>query len=425
MERLKRIVLQGEDELVRRMFEHACSRGYGQRMPALEEGYRVEVGTLTANLVQTLELEGDVRPPSAAVDLRNDPVAAVGARLARVRGSEAADSALVVGLIKCYRHAYMDLLETAGLDTLEIHAATRAIGRFFDRVELGAVHARSSATVEMSAGSASDRRGTLVEERNRYLAAFSSLPLPALFIDHDGHVEHINAAASLLFGPADAPRSRYFQDPADREPAPVLAREIGDFRDAPEAETSFEREIKTGKGTRYFEVRFTKTPGADGTFTGLLVVLNDLTYRRNAEEALRRSQAQYAGLFAHMPIGFVHTRVLLDRRNRPADHTVLEVNPAFERMSGSSASALVGRPVAEVLRRIGVIDADLVETLGRTALTGERGSFDARLGEGGRWVSVSVFSPTPGHVALLLSDISGAKSVERAAALSAGATVQH
>jgi len=198
----------------------------------------------------------------------------------------------------------------------------------------------------------------------------------------------------------------------------VLAREIAEFRDAPEAETSFERELRTGKGTRYFQVRFTKTPGVDESFTGLLVVLNDLTYRRNAEEALRRSQAQYAGLFAHMPIGFVHTRVLLDRRNRPANHTVLEVNPAFEGMCGSSAPALVGRPVTEVLRRLGATDADLIDMLGRTALTGEPATFDARLGRDGSWVSVSVFSPTPGHVALLLSDITGVKSVEHALARS-------
>jgi diguanylate cyclase len=413
MERLKQIVLQSEDDIVRRMFERACAQGYGQRMPALEESYRVEVGTLSANFAQTLDLEGDVQSLSAATDLRQDPVAAVGARLARVRGAETPDAALLLGLLKCYRSTFLDVVSSSGLTREELHEAIRAIGRFFDRVEIGVVFERTAGSAGHNPAATVDRRGTLVEERNRYLAAFSSLPLPALFIDHDGHVEHINAAASLLFGPPNATSSRYFQDPADREPPPVLAKEIDEFREQPEAEKSFERELKTGKGTRYFQVRFTKTPAADGSFSGVLVVLNDLTHRRNAEEALRRSQSQYAALFEHMPIGFVHTRVLLDRRNRAADHTVLEVNPAFERLCGVSASSLIGHQFTEVLRSAGAQGPKWMDVLGRTALTGETASFEAMIGSDEvRWASVSAFSPAQGHVALMLLDITGVKAIE-------------
>jgi len=174
MERLKRLVLQGEDELVRRLFEHACVRGYGQRMPSLEEGYRVEVGTLTANLAQALDIEGDVRPPSAAVDLRNDFVAAVGARLARTRGSEAPDTALLVGLLKCYRHTYLDLIESSGLTGHDLNDATRAIGRFFDRVELGAVHARAMSSSEQVAGAPPGLRDSHGKEAYRDAARVSA-----------------------------------------------------------------------------------------------------------------------------------------------------------------------------------------------------------------------------------------------------------
>jgi diguanylate cyclase (GGDEF)-like protein/PAS domain S-box-containing protein len=165
-------------------------------------------------------------------------------------------------------------------------------------------------------------------------------------------------------------------------------------------------------------VRFTKTPAADGSFSGVLVVLNDLTHRRNAEEALRRSQNQYAALFEHMPIGFVHTRVLLDRRNRAVDHTVLEVNPAFETLSGVPGSALVGRPFTEALRSSGADAAQWMDVLGRTALTGETASFEGRLGTEGAWASVSAFSPSPGHVALMLLDITDEKAIEESLARS-------
>jgi hypothetical protein len=45
------------------------------------------------------------------------------------------------------------------------------------------------------------------------------------------------------------------------------------------------------------------------------------------------------------------------------------------------------------------------------ALTGETASFDACLAPVARWCSVSVYSPAPGHVTLMLSDISGPKSI--------------
>jgi PAS domain S-box-containing protein/diguanylate cyclase (GGDEF)-like protein len=416
MERLKKLVLASEDEIVRRMFERACAQGYGQRMPALEESYRIEVGSLSANLVQAIELEGDILPLAAGGDLAQDPVAALGARLARARDAAHAEATLLLGLLKCYRSTYLDVA-SAGLPEADVDLALRTIGRFFDRVEIGVVFERVGGDAGR-APSPADRRGSLVEERNRYLAAFSSLPLPALFIDQNGRVEHINAAASLLFGPPSATSSRYFPEPAGRDQAPVLAREIEEFRDQGDVEKSFERELKTAKGTRYFQVRFTKTPTADGTFTGMLVVLNDLTYRRNAEEALRRSQNEYAALFENMPIGFVHTRVLLDRRNRVVDHTVLEVNAAFERLSGVSASSLVGHPFTEVLRSCGAEGPEWMAALGRTALTGETASFEAMLGSQGVWAAVTAFSPSPGHVALMVLDITDVKAIEQSLARS-------
>jgi diguanylate cyclase len=418
MEALKRLVLQGEDGIARGVFERVSARGYGQRMPMTEEGCREEVEMISANLVQALELEQGIGPVSGSADVTRDPIAAVGARMARARASETTDPALLLGLLKCYRESYLDLVLPAGLPRDQMHDSIRAIGRFFDRLEVGVMPSGAGSGVSDANATAGDRRASLVEERNRYLAAFSSLPLPALFIDPSGRVEHINAAAALLFGPSDLTRARYFQNPADREAPPVLSREIADFRDGPDTVTSFETELKTAKGTRYFQVRFTKTPSLDGSPSGVLVVFSDLTHRRNAVEALRKSQAQYAALFEHMPIGFVRMRVLLDRRNRPADHTVLEVNPAFEHLTGVGAEALVGKPFTEALRQFGAQGDEWMDALGRAALTGESASFDAEIGSEGRWVSVSTFSPSPGHVAIMLSDVTAAKLFERSLARS-------
>lgn len=410
MDRLKRLVLDSEDEIVRRARGHAGKRGYNQHMPALEEEFRADVGVLSAGLIVTFDVEGDVRPLSVESVPADDPASALGARLARRCADAVHDPVLLVGLLKCYRSAYLELVSSATPTVDEVQRVCASVSNFFDRVEAGCVAICRNADASGPSTAAPVPSG----ERDRYLATFSSLPLPAIIIDGDGYVEHANAAAAPLLGSLGAPRRFHLRDAADREVLPVLAREIEEFRSSTDAEKSFDRELRTGKGTRYFQVRFTRIPTAEGTLAGVLVVLNDITYRRNAEEALRRSQAQYIALFENMPIAFIRMRVLLDHRNRPTDHTVLEVNPAFETMSEASASAFVGRPVTGLLKHIGATDPEWMDAFGRVVLTGESAAFDARIGKGDQWVSVTAFSPSPGQVALMMADITGVKAVERA-----------
>jgi diguanylate cyclase (GGDEF)-like protein/PAS domain S-box-containing protein len=145
-------------------------------------------------------------------------------------------------------------------------------------------------------------------------------------------------------------------------------------------------------------------------------VLSDLTYRRTAEEALRRSQAKYVSLFENMLTGFAYMRVVLDRRNRPSDYVFLEVNAAFVDITGLTAADVIGRKLTQVMTGIESSRFDWMGTLAKVAVTGETASFDALLEGLGRWYGVSAYSSSPGHVTLMLSDISELKWVEQSLA---------
>lgn len=418
MEPLKRLIVDCEGEIVRRVLDYARTRGYMQLMPALEETYTSAVVTMSANLVQCLTLQGDVPPICAADDLALDPAASVGARMARMRAIDARDVRLFAGMLKYYRQAYLDVVQQAGFPLEDGWRYARAVERFFDRFELGVLGELAVNPIDVVRAQVLDRNAELAAEKDRYLSAFADLPVPVLFLDQDGLVENINAAAVLLFLPSEASHHRYHQDPSRRQRPPVLADELEAFRVGPEREASFERELKTGKGTRYFQVRCTKTFTSAEALSGMLVILNDLTYRRHTEESLRRGQAKYQSLFENMLSGFAYTRVVLDRRNRPVDYMLLEVNRAFERLTGLEAADIVGRTITEVLPGIEAGDLDWLGTLGRVALSGEAAAFDAYLAPLSRWYAVSLFSPSPGHVTLMLSDISELKSTQESLASS-------
>jgi PAS domain S-box-containing protein len=75
----------------------------------------------------------------------------------------------------------------------------------------------------------------------------------------------------------------------------------------------------------------------------------DITERRTSEEALRESEERYRSLFTWMGEGFAIQEMVWDDAGEPFDYRFLDMNPAFERLTGFSRESIVGRTFREVL----------------------------------------------------------------------------
>lgn len=414
-DRLRRLLLDSEESILRAVMSRAAGLGYARYLPAPESEHRASVATISANLSQVLSVVGDIGPATAGEPIAADPVGALGARFARMGRGEYPDPAIVLGMVKVYRQAYLGVVAGADLDPRARDEALATLGNYFDRFEAGCVSVWTAWGPEEVAADLAERSRTDAAERLRYLTVVGGLPLPLMVLDSAGRVEDINAAAVTLFGPSGA-RSGHVADPARREGPPVLRDEIQAFLESPDREATLERELRTGKGTRYFEVRLTKLTDEVGEAAGAIAVLNDLTYRRTAEDALRRSQSKYVSLFENMPIAFAYLRVELDQRNRPSDYVLVEVNEAFERLVARSGESIIGRRLTDVVPGLEASRHDWMGRLASVAVTGATVSFDALAEPLGRWYSASVYSPSPGYVTLMLSDISELKWVQESLA---------
>ncbi len=124
---------------------------------------------------------------------------------------------------------------------------------------------------------------------------------------------------------------------------------------------------------------------------------------------LRRARAESAMLFNEMIDAFALQEVICDSSGRPVDFRFLAVNPAFERITGLSASAVVGHTALEVLPRI---ETSWIERYGRVALTGEPQSFEEWSEAFGRHLLVSAFQPAPGRCACVFLDVTDRKRAE-------------
>ncbi len=143
---------------------------------------------------------------------------------------------------------------------------------------------------------------------------------------------------------------------------------------------------------------------------GTLNFLTDITERKRAEEALLESEQKFRSLFEHMLDGLAYCRMEYDDQGRPADFVYLDVNSAFESLTGLRYA--VGRRVTEVIPGIKESSPELFEVYGRVALTGKSEEFETHIKPLGIWLRISVFSPERGHFVAVFENITERKKLD-------------
>ena len=130
------------------------------------------------------------------------------------------------------------------------------------------------------------------------------------------------------------------------------------------------------------------------------------------EETLRAGEKKYRTLFENMLEGFAYCRMIYDEDGRPVDWTYLDVNAAFERLTG--LKNITGKRVLEVTPDIRTLTPDLFNMYGRVASTGRPETFEIDFKPLDLWLKVSVFSPETGYFVAVFEDMTTRKIAEDA-----------
>lgn len=141
-------------------------------------------------------------------------------------------------------------------------------------------------------------------------------------------------------------------------------------------------------------------------------IFDDVTERKKAEETLKRSEENYRSLFSNLTDGFAYCKMLFDLQGNPVDFVYLQINDAFERITGLKREQVVGKNVTKAIAGIEKANPELFAIYGRVATTGKAERFELYFKPLSMWLSILVYSPEKGFFAAVFEDITERKKVQ-------------
>ena len=149
--------------------------------------------------------------------------------------------------------------------------------------------------------------------------------------------------------------------------------------------------------------------------TFAISVANAITSARSqkillsAKEKAESSEKQLHSLFGNMFDGVAGCKLIIEN-DIPVDFVILEVNTAFEGLTG--LKEVTGRKISEVLPGFLISDSGLFNICSRVALSGKAERFEIFVKSLNNWVSVSVYSTVNGYFVCVFNYITDRKRAE-------------
>jgi PAS domain S-box-containing protein len=140
-----------------------------------------------------------------------------------------------------------------------------------------------------------------------------------------------------------------------------------------------------------------------------LGTMRDITPRRRAEQVLRESEERLRSLYASMSEGVALHEIVYGADRTPHDYRILDVNPAFERITGIGRAQAIGG-LASVIYGTGV--APYLDVYSGVAASGRPVTFETTFAPMAKCFRISVFSPGRGRFATVFEDITDRKRNE-------------
>lgn len=291
--------------LMRRIRDYAVERDYSLYTSTLEEAWRISIVGLTDSITAALAISEEPWELGPDDNFISDPIAAFGVLEAQRHRTRGVTLEMFLGLMKYYRQTYLDLVRTSypslqmpsGQSLNESDDAgalsIRFIERVFDRIEIAfcAEWSRSE-TISRAIDELQAANRDITNEKNKFIAIFESLATAVFLLDDSSRIVHMNHAGAQMINQAFKVGGHYYSKLESRIPFPWLADELSRFRETgDDKEFEYHVELPDGNECQVL-ARFRLMQEFSVKYPGTVVILQDITKRKKAEEELKQTHAQ-------------------------------------------------------------------------------------------------------------------------------------
>jgi PAS domain S-box-containing protein len=126
----------------------------------------------------------------------------------------------------------------------------------------------------------------------------------------------------------------------------------------------------------------------------------DITEQKRTERALQESESRFRGLWSAMGQGVALNEIIFGPQGKPSDFIIVDVNPAFEKITGVDRTRVVGKRSLEVL---GFIDQVILDLCSEVVKSGKPTSFDHKSHLTGECFNLAVFPISKSGFATVLN----------------------
>jgi PAS domain S-box-containing protein len=248
--------------------------------------------------------------------------------------------------------------------------------------------------------------------KNKYVDLYESSPISYFTLDKHGLIRETNLAGAKLIG----------LDKSVLIDKPIMAYI---FPDDVRLFKQHLKEVLKGKGKDITQLRLNinddinKYVRVESVLLKnheekpqILTAIIDLTIRKQAEEKAEENERKYKSLFDNMLNGFGYFKVVCNANNTPIDYICIEINDAFEVITGVNKRDVVGKNVSKTIPKNFGEDFDWIKNFGKVSIEGKSIRIESYSIFHKRWFSIYAYSPQKYYLAILLEDITRRKNIE-------------
>lgn len=288
MRKLSDQILNNEEWLINRVIYYAKEHNYVKYFSAVKQAWSISVTEVSRLILTVLQKHEYLPELSSDDDYIQDSIGYFGLLQANKHREREINLEIFLGVIKYFRQSYIDLVWQADFELEYKERCRLYLDRIFDRIEISFCANWLAKPKEERHREVQSNNQGINKENNKYLVIYESLPNPVIFLNKEKYIDTMNRAAIDLFQYSRDTGIGYYGK--NKKTLSWLHEEITSFLVEKNKQIMFEKRLETQKESLWFQVELKKLDDIYDEFAGIIIILENITKRKRAEEELLNYQ---------------------------------------------------------------------------------------------------------------------------------------